>query len=71
LIDELDAQIEAKLVPFVDDVRRLKAVTGVGPVTAQVLIAEIGADMSVFPTADHLASWSGVCPGNNQSAGKQ
>jgi hypothetical protein len=36
-----------------------------------VLAAEIGVDMSVFPTAGHLASWSGVCPGNNQSAGKQ
>jgi transposase len=71
LIDELDAQIEGKLDPFVDDVARLRTVTGIGPITAQVLIAEIGVDMSVFPTADHLASWCGVCPGNNQSAGKQ
>ena len=71
LIDELDAQIEGKLAPFVDDVARLRTVTGIGPITAQVLIAEIGVDMSVFPTADHLASWCGVCPGNNQSAGKQ
>jgi transposase len=71
LIDELDAQIESKLAPFVDDVARLRTVPGIGPITAQVLIAEIGVDMSVFPTADHLASWCGVCPGNNQSAGKQ
>ena len=71
LIDELDAQIEGKLAPFVDDVARLRTVPGIGPITAQVLIAEIGVDMSEFPTADHLASWCGVCPGNNQSAGKQ
>ena len=38
--------------------------------TAEVLIAEIGVDMSVFPTAGHLASWAGLCPGNNESAGK-
>jgi transposase len=71
LIDNLDAQIEAKLVPFVDDAARVATITGVGTITAQVLIAEIGVDMSVFPTADHLASWCGVCPGNNQSAGKR
>ena len=64
-------QIDAKLVPFADDVARLQTVTGIGPVTAQVLIAEIAVDMSVFLTANHLASWAGVCPGNNQSAGKQ
>jgi transposase len=71
LIAALDAQIEAKLVPFADAVRRLGTITGVGPMTAQVLIAEIGVDMSVFPTAQHLASWCGICPGNNESAGKQ
>ena len=71
LIAALDVQIDAKLVPFADDVARLQTVTGIGPITAQVLIAEIGVDMSVFPTANHLASWAGVCPGNNQSAGKQ
>jgi transposase len=71
LVDEIDAQIEAKLVPFAEDVARLQTITGNGPTTAQVLIAEIGVDMSVFPTANHLASWAGVCPGNNQSAGKQ
>jgi transposase len=64
-------QLEAKLAPFADDVARLQTITGVGRMTAEVLIAEIGVDMSVFPTADHLASWCGVCPGNNQSAGKQ
>jgi len=49
----------------------VQTITGVGPTIAQVLIAEIGVDMAVFPEAGHLASWCGVCPGNNESAGKQ
>jgi transposase len=71
LIDRLDERIDAKLHPFADDLRRLQTITGVGVTTAQVLIAEIGVDMTAFPTAAHLASWCGVSPGNNQSAGKQ
>jgi transposase len=71
LINRLDAQIESKLGPFAEDLRRVRTITGVGPTTAQVLIAEIGVDMTAFPTAGHLASWCGVCPGNNESAGKQ
>lgn len=71
LIDDLDTQVDAKIVPFGDAHRRLMTITGVGKTTAEVLIAEIGVDMSVFPTADHLASWCGVCPGNNESAAKQ
>jgi transposase len=67
----LDEQIEYKLVPFADALARLETIPGVGRNTAEVLIAEIGADMSVFPTAAHLASWCGICPGNNESAGKQ
>lgn len=71
LIEVIDEQLDAKLVPFADDLRRVQSITGVGPTTAQVLIAEIGVDMTAFPTAGHLASWCGVCPGNNESAGKQ
>jgi transposase len=67
LIDQLDEQIDAKLVPFADDLRRVQTITGIGETTAQVIIAEIGVDMTAFPTAGHLASWCGVCPGNNQS----
>lgn len=47
------------------------SITGVAQRTAEVMIAEIGTDMTVFPTARHLASWAGQCPGNNQSAGKR
>jgi transposase len=71
LITELDATIDAKLAPFAAAVTRLQTITGVGATNAQVLLAEIGPDMNVFPTAAHLASWCGICPGNNESAGKQ
>lgn len=71
LIEGIETQIEAKIAPFSEACQRLETIPGVGEHTAQVLIAEIGADMSVFPTAEHLASWCGVCPGNNRSAGKQ
>jgi hypothetical protein len=52
-------------------VELLCTIPGVGPKTVQVLIAEIGLDMGVFPTSAHLASWAGVCPGNNESGGKR
>lgn len=71
LIEGIESQIEAKIGPFNDACRRLTTIPGVGEMTAEVLIAEIGIDMTVFPTAQHLASWCGVCPGNNRSAGKQ
>jgi hypothetical protein len=51
-------------------VSRLDTIPGVNKRTAEVLIAEIGVDMGVFPTAGHLASWAGLCPGNTESAGK-
>jgi len=52
-------------------VKRLVTLTGVGEVTAEKIVAEIGTDMSRFPTAGHLASWAGMCPGQNESAGKR
>jgi transposase len=52
-------------------VGRLQTIPGIDRRTAEVVVAEIGADMTVFPTAGHLASWSGLCPGNYQSAGKR
>jgi transposase len=69
-IDAVSAQIEVAIAPFTEEVERLDTIPGVNRRTAEVIIAEIGVDMRVFPTAGHLASWAGLCPGNNESAGK-
>lgn len=69
-IDELTEQIEELLDPHKAAVALLVGIPGVSNRTAQVILAEIGIDMSRFPTAGHLASWAGMCPGNNESAGK-
>jgi transposase len=66
----LDAEIEAHLVPFELAVQRLDEIPGIGPVAAAVIIAEIGVDMTRFPTAGHLCSWAKFSPGINSSAGK-
>lgn len=70
-IEECGQQIEELLRPFAEVVERLKTIPGVQQRTAEVIVSEIGVDMSRFPTAGHLASWSGMCPGNNESAGKR
>lgn len=70
MISRLDAQIEAMTTPFDAQIQALCTIPGIAERTAQVIISEIGVDMSRFPTADHLASWAGLCPGNNESAGK-
>jgi transposase len=59
------------VVPGDDVVARLDTIPGVGRTTAEALLAEIGTDMSRFPSAAHLASWAGLCPGNDESAGKR
>ena len=69
-IDMLTTQIEHLLDPHEAAVTLLVGIPGVSYRTAQVILAEIGTDMSRFPTAGHLASWAGMCPGNNESAGK-
>ena len=69
-IARLDGQIEAMTDPFAAQIRALCTIPGIGERTAQVLVSEIGVEMSRFPTAAHLASWAGLCPGNNESAGK-
>jgi len=71
LIQNLDEEIKERMRPFEKEVTALDAITGVGERSAQTIIAEIGTDMSVFPSAGHLASWAGMCPGNNESAGKK
>jgi len=70
MIQRLDGEIDQVVAPFAEQVGLLRTIPGIGERTAQVLIGEIGVDMSRFPTADHLASWAGLCPGNNESAGK-
>jgi transposase len=67
------ARIEVALRPFVDEATRarLDAIPGVNDQTIENVVAEIGVDMKQFPTAGHLASWAGVCPGNEESAGKR
>ena len=69
-IDTIDARIEVKTVPFDRQIGHLITMPGLGEVAARVVVAELAVDMSVFPTAGHLASWAGLCPGNNESAGK-
>jgi transposase len=59
------------LAPFAEAAQRQRGIPGVGKQAAEVIIAEVGTDMTQFPTAGHLASWAGVCPGNDQSAGKR
>ena len=66
----LSREIEATLRPFGEAAARLDTIPGVNQRTVEVLIAEIGVDMSRFPTAAHLASWAGLCPGHHDSAGK-
>ncbi len=70
-IELLSGAIEEQLAPFAAAVDLLRTIPGVELRTAENVIAEIGTDMSVFPTAGHLASWAGQCPGNDQSAGKR
>jgi transposase len=70
-IERLSDAIEEQIAPFALQRDLLMTIPGVKQRTAEVLIAEIGVDMSAFPTAKHLASWAGVCPGNDESAGKR
>jgi transposase len=68
---ELDRQLMEMLQPYQQSFDLLQTIPGIRREAAAILIAEIGPDMSQFPTPDHLAAWAGVCPGNNESAGKR
>jgi transposase len=70
-IQRVSTEIAERMSPFENDLRRLQTIPGVGRRTAEALIAEVGTDMSRFPSAGHLASWAGMCPGNHESAGKR
>lgn len=69
-INEVTERIEAVITPFRLARELLCTIPGISTIVADVMIAETGADMTRFPTADHLASWAGTCPGSNESAGR-
>lgn len=70
-IESLDMRIKEVLSPYDNALELLKKVPGISVKSAEDLVAEIGLDMNVFPTEKHLASWAGMAPGNNESAGKK
>ena len=67
----LEQRIQQKLEPYAAQLALLQEIPGIDRALAAVIIAELGVDMSPFPTVSQLASWAGVCPGNNESAGKR
>lgn len=70
-IARLEEEIERRLAAYQEEVTLLQTIPGIGKVAAATIIAEVGTDMSRFPTAKHLAAWAGLCPGNRQSGGKR
>jgi transposase len=70
-IEEVEREMETYLRPYEVEIDLLLSIVGIGRTTAATILGEIGADMSVFPSAKHLASWAGVAPGNRQSGGKR
>ena len=70
-IKEFDEEIQRRLVPYEKEFKDIQSVTGIKGISAASVIAEIGVDMSRFPDEAHISSWAGVCPGNNESAGKK
>lgn len=70
-IEKLGREIEERMRPFEERLVNLRTIPGVGQRTAELILVEVGPDMSRFPSHEHLASWAGLCPGNNESAGKR
>jgi transposase len=70
-IQALDDEIARRSAPMADEVRRLDTIPGIDEIAARSMLAEIGTRMEQFPTAGHCASWAGLCPGNDESAGKR
>lgn len=70
-IGRLDEEIKRRMLPFEEDLELLDTIPGVARRTAETIVAEIGTNMDQFPSAAHLCSWAGLCPGQNESAGKR
>jgi transposase len=70
-IGKLEKEIEMRMQPYAEMIRRLDQIPGVDRLVAWTMVAELGPDMNVFPDADHAVSWAGLCPGNCQSGGKR
>ncbi|MGH2614661.1 MAG: IS110 family transposase [Thermomicrobiales bacterium] len=70
-IDQVSAEIAERMAPFEAEVTILDSIPGIGRWSAEVILAELGTDMSRVPDAGHLASWAGMCPGHDESAGKR
>jgi transposase len=70
-VESVDKEVGSLLEPFRTQVARLVTMPGISDVAAQVIVSEIGVDMGRFPTAGHLISWAGLCPRNDESAGKR
>ena len=70
-IEGLNAEVASRMSPFEDAIERLDEIPGVGLRTIEDVLAEIGTDMTRFPTSKHLSSWAKICPGNNESGGKR
>lgn len=70
-IEKMSEIIEARMRKYINEIDKLIKMPGIGKTSAQIILAEIGQDMSRFPTEAHISSWCGLCPGNNESAGKR
>ncbi len=70
-IDNMSDFIDQQMQGYADEITKLDEIPGIGKHSAETILAETGVDMSRFKTAAHFASWAGLCPGNNQSAGKR
>jgi transposase len=70
-IEKIDEEIKRKMIPFQKEAKLIQTIPGISEVSASAILAEIGTDMSQFPDERHISSWAGICPGNNESAGKK